>query len=134
MTDQEISLNAGFDRNWLAELKWRNPTKYKIMRRMGVTQYINYDARLRAQLGIIYWEIKESNDMTMSEFWSLYLRPVITSKHAFMVYIKSMAFTLSEATTRLSAVKRMQYIVKAYDKYKQRKQYEKTIKMDALVK
>ena len=118
MTDQELSELAGYDSNWLAEIKWRNPRKYKVLKRMKPWNYTNYDLKLRTRLGEIYYEIREDQYMTLSEFWSLYLTSIISTKHAFMVYIKTMAFGYTEASTRLSAVKRMQYIVKAYDKYR----------------
>ena len=121
MTDQELSEIAGYDSNWLAEIKWRNPRKYKLLKKMKPWNYADYDLKLRTRLGEIYYEIREDPDMTLSEFWDLYLRSIITSKHAFMMYIKTMAFNNTEASTRLTAVKRMQYIVKSYSKYKELK-------------
>lgn len=124
ITDRELSEMAGFDANWMAEQKFRNPYKYKVLKRMRPWNYKVYTQNLRNRLGDIYYEIMESDDMTLTEFWRLHLQDLTSSKYSFSVYIRTMAFSNVESMAKLSAVKRMQQIVKRYDKYKERKLHE----------
>lgn len=124
MNDRELSLSLGYPKNWLAEAKHRDPRKYKIMKRMGILRYQEYCRLLRMSLGDMYWEIKESNNMTMSELYEEYLTDTFANKHAFIRYINHMSFNISSPNCQLKAIKKMQKALKSYKKYRTRKENE----------
>ena len=121
MSDQELSMNAGYWKNFLAVTKSRDPYKYRILKRMSIHGYDTYANWVRTQLGNIYWEIKENDDMTFTEFYNNHLSNVVVSKQALMNYFLKMSFRHPTQSTKYKAVKRMQRIVKEFNKYKRSK-------------
>ena len=118
MTDQELSLRANKNRNFLAELKCRDAEKYKLIKKIGIPEFEEYATELRTRLGMMYWEIKDDPDMTFTELYHNYCPNSNSTIHSFMNYISKMSFQSRSTFPQLRAVKRMEVILEAFKQYK----------------
>ena len=117
MTDREISIDAGYHGNYLAEVKHRDPEKYDAMRILGINGYESYANSLRSQLGDMYWRIKDDPELSFSELYRNYCPDATSSIHGFTGYIRKVAFANIVSSNQYRAVKRMEYILSSYEKY-----------------
>jgi len=121
MTDRERSELAGYDGNWLAEMKNRNPEKYKVLRRLGIPEYHQIAQELRNQLGEMFWEISESKELTQSELYFNYCSDITNTVYGFSGWIRKLAFDNTQTSTQWRAMKKMHKVLKAYNRYKKDK-------------
>ena len=122
MTDQGLSLQAGKSYNYLAEVKNRNKEAYTFIKEIGITKYLDNAYRYTSQLANIYYEIKDSKNMTFTEFYNKHLVDQHASKYAFCVYLKNKAFSNIESMTQLKTYKKMENIINKYEIYKKEKE------------
>jgi len=112
MNDRELSLQAGKSSNYLAEVKWRNPSFYNFLKKEGIINYENKASMLRAHLAEIYYEIKIRPDMSLTEFYNDYLHDQHASKWAFMTY---------KTITQYKTYKKIENIIYKFKQYKNTK-------------
>ena len=125
MNDSLLSKEAGKCKDFLAYLKCREPEKYKMVKKMGIAGYEAYGLNVRQKLGDMYWEIKEHPDMKFSELYRRYCPDANSSRHSFMNYISKMGFSTPTTSPQLKAIRKMEYILHAFEQYKKDIKWEK---------
>ncbi len=120
MTSNEQCRLEGYKGNYLHQVKHRCPEQYKWMRKNGIEAYRSYTETLRVQMGKMYWEIKESPSMSISELYRGYLSNYWTSISSLDVYINAMAFKSRRSMTPYKTMIKMEIILKKYEEYKRK--------------
>jgi len=122
MSDQELSLLHGKPRNYLSEIKWRNPDFYHLLKDMGISKYEDEASALRAKLASIYYEIKDSKQMSMADFFRRELTDCHATVHAFCTWLNHNSFVNIDTTTQYRSYIRCMNVIEKYEKYKGDKQ------------
>ena len=120
LPDQQLSLAAGRHRNYLAEIKKRDLEKYKLMKKMGVRGFEDSFDDFKNQLGDIYYEIQDMEDMSIQEFHKLYGKDIINTVQGFYKCLGQYPFENTGWRT-LHAYYRNQEIIERYKQYKEYK-------------
>ena len=123
--DQRLSIAAGYRRNWLAEIKCRDPEKYLLMKKLGINGFkAEYDKR-KNRVSEIFYEINDDPLLSFNEFYELYGKDLVNSIQGFWNFFGKYPFT-STNWRPIKTFKRNRLLIDRFNEYK-RSKYDKQV-------
>ncbi len=106
----------GLSNSYFAEIRKRQPVKYRYMLLYGYDSYDREAMRLRSVMAEIYYTLQPKR--LMSDFYRSQLQDEYTTNASFIVSLTNLAFGSSDLLIKFPAFRRMKKIEKAYRRYK----------------
>ena len=116
MTDTELSIRAGKDRNFLAITKYYSIGRYNKMKEMGICEYIDESNRLRMVASGIYYDLAPNK--LLSEFYREYCKDITKSIETFYNLINNAGFNSTNSIMSISLFNKLTELDKQYKEYK----------------
>jgi hypothetical protein len=113
-TDNDLSTEAGLNRNYLAVVKSTNLHKYKIIKTIGIMKYKQNQLDLKNDLAQMQIELTDNRRATW--FWKNYLQNTFSSKHNFLNGLSSIAFRNNINDMSISSYEKWMYVYELYVK------------------
>ncbi len=115
MTDQALSKQAGKHLNYLAEVKYNSPRKYKLLKEYGIQGYFDKIMEYRTHLADIHYSL--TSVKKLKAFYRDMLEDEFPSYDAFINWIGNHAYSSNE-NMMPETFHRCEKIFDAYESYK----------------
>ena len=119
MTDEQLSVRAGKDRNFSAIIKEVSEDTYDKMKEIGIQEYIDESKRLRILALDIYNDIEQNR--SLFQFYEKYCKDIISSIGLFYGLIFNEKFKHEDSIMSIISFNKLTELKKRYDKYKKDK-------------
>ena len=120
MTLREQSAQLGYHYNHLSVIKRRYPKKWEFMESVGgPMKYREAYQFYQKEMTRIFYELTDDdNSMSISNFYLTHCKDMYSSYTSFNVRLNAMAFSNTYSLPSVKMYKKMERIIKEYEKYK----------------
>jgi len=119
MTDEQLSVEAGENKNFLELTKYYSPDRYDKMKEIGICAYIDESKRLRILALDIYNDLEQNR--SLFQFYEKYCKDIVSSMTAFYTLIYSAGFKHEDSIMSIISFNKLTELEKRYNKYKKDK-------------
>ena len=121
MTLTQRSKEMGRSGSYLHVMKSTSPEKLKALMEKGSESLESEASDLTARVAAMYFEVTESKNMTLADFYRKKLKTMFKAEPYFINWVNRMAFKPSILSPRVKTIEREKFVLKKYEEYRNEK-------------